>query len=226
MTQSRGINAPRRQWSGQELATLRELYPHQRTAEIAALLGIDLPLVYRRASLMRLRKSAAFAASDKSGCIFRGGKLGQASQFAPGQKPWNTGLKGWAAPGTEATRFKPGSTPPNRQQVGALRINTDGQLDIKLYDGLRSWVQLHHYAWFLEHGQWPPTGMVLRFKDGDEHNPAISNLQLITRRENMRLNSVHTIYPPEVARLVLLRGALKAQINRRQKTLTRQQESQ
>jgi len=215
-------------WTEAEMFLLRELYPDVPALDVAALLGRRVGQVHQTAARHGIRKSASFFASDLSARIQRGQQNAPmiSARFGANHKPWNTGMKGWSAPGTEATRFKPGSTPPNRQQVGALRINSDGQLDIKLYDGLRSWVQLHHYVWFLEHGEWPPRGFVLRFRDGDVHNPAIENLQLITRRENMRLNSVHTIYPPELARLIQLRGALKRQINHRQKSLTSPKETQ
>ena len=36
-----------------------------------------------------------------------------------------------------------------------------------------------------------------------------------TRAEHMHRNSVHAHYPPEIARLVQLRGALVRQINRK-----------
>ena len=206
-------------WSLDDLKILTGTYANSSSAIIAKTLSRDIRHVYQKAAQMGLRKSAVFFASNKAGRIQRGRThpAMRANQFKSGHKTWNTGMKGWAAPGTEATRFKPGTVPPNRQQVGALRINSEGQLDIKLYDGLRAWVQLHHYNWFLTHGEWPARGSVLRFKDSDPHNPAIENLELITRRENMRLNSVHTIYPPEIARLVLLKGALNRQINKRTK---------
>jgi hypothetical protein len=206
-------------WTPLELDTLRELYPDLATAEVAAHVGRSIGKCYQKAAALGLRKSAAFMESDKAGRIQRGHQNPNmiASRFKPGQPVWNKGMKGWAAPGTEATRFKPGIVPANRQQVGALRINSDGQLDIKLYEGLRAWVQLSHYTWFVEHGTWVPRGMCLRFINGDVHDPRIENLRLLTRAENMRLNSVHTIYPPEVAKLVQLRGALNRQINNRKK---------
>jgi len=206
----------RKGWTPADLDLLRVMYPHSRTADIAAVLGCGLSRIYCAATSLGLRKSPEFLASDMAGRIQRGQHHPAmvATRFKPGHSSWNTGVKGWSAPGTEATRFKPGSSPPNRQEVGALRINSDGQLDIKLYDGLRAWVQMSHYSWFLAHGEWPARGICLRFKDGDCHNTAISNLQAVTRQENMRLNSVHTKYPPEVARLVQLRGALNRQINR------------
>jgi hypothetical protein len=207
-------------WTADALAVLRQRYASERTADIATALGLSCSCVYNKAHSTGLRKSPAFLSSEASGRLRIAGHQGVLHRFKPGHRTWNTGFKGWSAAGTEATRFLPGSTPVNRQQVGALRINSDGQIDIKLYDGLRAWVQLHHYAWFLAHGEWPARGMCIRFRDGDSHNPAAENMYLITRRENMRLNSVHTIYPPEVARLIQLRGALKRQINRRARALT------
>lgn len=204
-------------WTETEIQQLVASYANELTATLAARLGRQLGTVYQKAAALGLKKSPAYMASAAAGRI----QLGRqhpamlASQFKPGQQVWNAGMKGWAAPGTEATRFKPGSTPQNRKEVGALRINSDGQLDIKLHEGLRSWVQLSHYCWWCEHGEWPPQGMVLRFLNGDQHDPRIENLKLITRQENMRLNSVHTKYPPEVARLVQLRGALNRQIHRK-----------
>lgn len=201
-------------WTSIEDQLLCDLYADVPTADVAALLGRKIGPVYQHAAKMGLHKSAAYLTSAEACRLRRGDAVGTRHRYAPGHKTWNAGLKGWSAVGTEATRFKPGTVPPNRQQVGALRINSDGQLDIKLSDGLRSWVQLSHYAWFLEHGQWPQKGYCLRFRDGDMHNPDIKNLHLVTRAENMRLNSHYTNYPPEVARLVQLKGQIARQVNR------------
>lgn len=207
-------------WSAAELNVLRRDYPGQSTATVAAGLGLAINTVYNKAHTLGLHKSREFLSSAASGRLQREGHQGIHFRFKAGSKPWNMGMKGWRPEGCEATQFKPGSTPVNRQLIGALRINSDGQLDIKLYDGLRSWVQLHHYCWFLAHGSWPPQGWCIRFKDGDSHNPATKNMFLVTRAENMRLNSYHNTLPPEVARLIQLRGALTRQINRRSRAPT------
>jgi hypothetical protein len=209
-------------WTPAELATLRQLYPDQPARVVAATLNRTLAQIYNAAAAHGIKKSAAFFASDMAARIQRGKQSPamMAGRFQPGQLVWNKGRKGWSAAGTEATRFKKGSASANRQEFGALRINSDGQIDIKIYDGLRAWVQLSHYSWYLTHGDWPARGMCLRFKDGDCHNTAADNLLLITRTENMRMNSVHTNYPPEVARLVQLRGALNRHINQRTRNNT------
>ena len=210
-----------RPWTEGELATLQTLYPLRSSSVIAQLLGRAPGSVYQKAASLGIKKRPAFYASDEAGRIQRSHQHPNivAHRFQPGIVPWNTGKKGWSAPNSEATRFQPGSAPANRREVGALRINSENGLDIKLAEGPHQWVQLSHYSWFLAHGEWPARGMCLRFRDGDTHNTAIGNLELVSRQENMRRNSVHTRYPPEVARLVQLRGALKRQINRHERIL-------
>lgn len=110
-------------WAASELALLHELYQDVPASDIAALLDRPVGQIHQTAARHRLKKSAAFFASDASGRVQRGQHHPNivASRFKPGLVPWNAGRKGWVAPGTEATRFKPGGTPPNRQEVGALR---------------------------------------------------------------------------------------------------------
>jgi len=134
MTKSRGINQPRHRWTTREVATLRRRYPHERTADIARDLGIRLAIVFACANRMGLHKSAAFRASEKSGRIFKGGKLGQATQFKPGQAPANKGLR---RPGyslgrgrMRETQFKKGSLSGRAalvvKPIGAERISHPG----------------------------------------------------------------------------------------------------
>jgi hypothetical protein len=58
--------------------------------------------------------------------------------------------------------------------------------------------------------------MALTFRDGDKTNLSIENLELITRAELMRRNSIHN-YGPEIAQLGQLKGALLRQIRRKSK---------
>ncbi len=117
--------------------------------------------------------------------------------------------------GGRETRFFPGHVPANVQDVGALRITSDGVLQIKLAPGPRQWVMLSHYTWFLHTGRWPRRGYLLRARNGDPHDTRIENLEHISKRENMLRNTIHN-YPPELVRLVHLRGVLQRQINRRE----------
>ena len=225
MTKSRGINAPKRTWSAQELATLRELYPHQRTAEIAELLGINLELVYRRAYMLGLRKSEAFAASDKSGRIFKGGTLGQVTQFVPGQKPWNTGTNYVAGGRSTETRFKKGEMSGAAQRnyvpIGTLRISKDGYLERKMTDDqslypARRWSFVHRIVWEQVNGPIPAGHMVV-FRKGQFTNDVelltADRLDCISRAENAHRNSIWR-NDPELAKLFQLKGAITRQVNR------------
>lgn len=221
-------NKPRHKWTPQELATLRELYPTTRTADIAAILGIDLELIYRRANMLHLRKNPEFFARDKSGRIFKGGKLGQATQFAPGQKPWNTGRKGWQAGGRSAeTQFHTGALPPTTMPVGAYRvITTKGgkqflERKVRQVPGAshKRWTPVSRLVWEAEHGP-VPHGSIVVFKPGQRtlvlEEITLDRLELITRAQHARRNHPNT-RSPELGRLYQLKGQITRQVNRLQK---------
>ena len=221
-------NKPRHIWTKQELATLRELYPTTRTADIAALLGIDLDMVYRRANMLRIRKNPEFSARDKSGRIFKGGKLGQATQFAPGQKPWNAGRKGWQAGGRSAeTQFHTGALPPTTMPVGAYRvITTKGgkqflERKVRQVPGAshKRWTPVSRLVWEAEHGP-VPHGSIVVFKPGQRtlvlEEITLDRLELITRAQHARRNHPNT-RSPELGRLYQLKGQITRQVNRLQK---------
>ena len=218
-------NKPRHIWTKQELATLRELYPTTRTADIAALLGIDLELVYRRAALLHLRKNPEFFARDKSGRIFKGGKLGQTTQFAPGQKPWNTGRKGWQAGGRSAeTQFHTGALPPTTMPVGSYRVITTKaglkflERKVRQVPGAshKRWTPVSRLVWEAEHGP-VPHGSIVVFKPGQRtlvlEEITLDRLELITRAQHARRNHPNT-RSPELGRLYQLKGAITRQVNR------------
>lgn len=94
-----------------------------------------------------------------------------------------------------------------------MRINTGGYLDIKVAPGIRQWVGLHRFNWFLRYGAYPPRGMSLVFRDGDRMNCEVENLELVDRAALMKRNTYHN-YGPEIAKAIQLRGALQRQINR------------
>jgi hypothetical protein len=223
MTQSRNVNAPRRTWTGAELATLRSLYPDQPTRTIAALLGIDLALVYRKASTLGLHKSAQFLATDKSGRILKGGALSQLTQFAPGQKPWNAGTHYVAGGRSVETRFKKGQMAGQAQKrwvpVGSYRINGEGILDQKITDwgqGPRDWCGVHRLVWIAANGP-IPAGHVVVFKPGRKTTAleqiTIDAVECITRRALMQRNSIWS-QSPELGRLYQIKGAISRQVNR------------
>lgn len=216
----------RRYWTPAEDSLLRAMYPHCHGLDIAAWLDKSIPAVYNRAFGFGLRKSADYLASDTA-CRIKRGHQNEAmkrSRFKPGQPTWNKGLKG--STGFSATRFKPGSrsgaAARNWVPIGTVRISKDGYLQRKvseIHHSPRDWVSVHSLVWIAAKGP-IPAGHVVIFKPGkkttDEAAISVADLECLSRAELMHRNSVHTNYPPEVARLVQLRGALNRQINRRQ----------
>lgn len=200
----------RKAWTDTDDAAIRRGYPDGDVPALAVSLGRTVGAIQQRARNIGVRKSAEFKRAQ--GIAIAALKLGQ---FKPGHITWNAGRKGWQPGGrSKASQFKAGKIPPNRREVGALRMAEDGFIYIKMREGLRQWVQLSHYAWFLAHGDWPAKGEIVRASNGDTHDTQAHNLEKLTRAENMRRNSYHTNYPPEVARLVQIKGAIMRQVNR------------
>jgi hypothetical protein len=217
-------------WTPELVADLRQLYPDMTAAEIAVRLGLPIKSVQYKAHKLGLKKSEAFKASEKSGRIQRGKQHPSmiASQFKPGQQPWNAGRKGWQAGGRSAeTRFTTGMVPPNTQPVGSYRIITSKQghphLEQKVCETpgpnhLR-WVPVSRLVWEAAHGALP-AGHIVVFKPGMRTTVAeeitLDRLELITRAENAQRNHPKN-KSPELAKLYQLKGAITRQVNRLKK---------
>ena len=227
MTKSRNLIKPRHRWTALELATLQVQYPHQRTADLAAQLGIDLQQVYSCATKLGLRKSEVFHASDKSGRIFMGGTLGQLTQFAPGQKPWNAGAHYMPGGRCAETQFKKGAQPITALPVGSYRLVNEktgrAHLEQKTSEAKganhKRWTPVSRLVWVAAHGPVPAGHFVVFKKDQNTvvlEDITLDKLDCISRKENALRNSVWKS-SPEVARLYQLKGAITRQVNRIQK---------
>lgn len=202
-------------WTPAEDAVLIARFSNEKTADLARDMGMPTSRVVNRACRLGLKKSAAYLRSPSSGRLGHG--QGEGHQFAKGMTPWNKGLKG--VNGVSPTRFKKGNTPPQWRAVGSERITKDGVLVRKISDtGVKTadWRAVHVLVWE-EHNGPVPDGMIVVFKDRNQEHRTIENLECITRAENMRRNSHYNRYPPEIAKLIQLRGALNRQINARKK---------
>lgn len=223
MTKSRGIRPPRWPWSDDEIAWLVALYPDNHTSLVVEALGRRAPQVSSMANNLGIRKSADFLSSPDAGRIRRGDHRGAAGRFRPGIVPWNKGVS-YAAGGRSAeTRFKKGNLPKSWVPIGTVVEDPGGYLKRKVRDNTtrgmsrRNWEFLHVALWRKHRGA-IPSGHAVVFKNGDKTDIRLDNLELITRAELMRRNSYHTNYPPEIRRVIQLRGALNRKINARSKT--------
>jgi len=232
MTKSRNILPPRRLWTQAELALLHSMYPECHTEDVAAWLERTVKQCYCAAKVHGIRKSAEYLASDCAARIQRGKQHPNmiASRFKAGQRSWNKGLKGVVGvqEGCRATQFKKGqmsgAAQHNYVPIGTLRVNADGMLERKVTDDpalvpARRWTPVARLVWQEQRGP-IPAGHSIVFKRGmattvlDEIT--VDKLECLSRSELMRRNSIHN-YPPELARLAQLRGALDRQINARER---------
>lgn len=225
------MKSARKTWTECDLALLRSRFADARTDDLATALGRSYSTVAQKAAKLGIRKSAEYLASPAAHRL--DGVKGLGTRFEPGQPAWNKGLKGVVGvqEACRATQFKKGR-PPNEARnyvpIGSLRVCADGYLEQKVTDdqtiaAARRWTAVHRLVWEAAHGP-IPDGHVVVFRAGQKTTelnrvtPQI--LEVVTRRQLMQRNSVHSKYPPQLARLVQLRGALTRQINRKAKEST------
>lgn len=199
-------------WTMGEESYLRQHYADTSSQAIADHLGRSLAKVYAKAYTMGLNKSDAFLASEASGRMKRPLHGGKAHWFKPGHISHNKGMKGVCYPGSEKGHFSKGHRPANYCEVGTLRINSQGYLDIKLADGHHEWFLLARYNWFLHTGHWNTGDQCIWYKNGDKHDCEPANLEIITRREHMQRTTLHRL-PPEMVQVIQQRGRLNRAIN-------------
>ena len=202
----------RKLWTAEEDALMREHYPNSTMKQMVELLGRSACSIYNRSETLNVRKSQEYLDSPNACRLRRGDNVGAEFRFNKGNVPFNKGMKGWSAKGTEATRFKKGTRPPNYRPVGTIRV-VDGYQEIKIAEGMRQWRQLHRVIWERLNGI-IPKGYNLIFIDGNKENISIANLSLMSKADNMRRNTVHN-YPKDIVHLVQLKAALNRQINKR-----------
>jgi len=216
-----------RPWTDQELDVLRQCYPSLKTADLAGIMGRSPGSVHQMARKLGLHKSAEFHASMNSGRIQRGRTDPRmlATQFKPGQQPWNKGTH-WVAGGRSAeTRFKKGqmsgAAQHNYVPIGSYRINRDGHLERKVTDDpalvpSRRWTPVYRLVWEAENGP-IADGYLVRFKAGMRTSVleeiTTDRLECISKAENARRNHPRN-KSPELAKLVQLKGAITRQVNR------------
>lgn len=219
----------RRAWTPYEIGELRTWYAIWPISKLAAHIGCSVAQVSQAAYHHGLRKSPQHLAKQRAQCQHAGNDPGAAHRFKPGFTPWNKGVPGSTGkhPNTAANHFKPGNLNGRAahlvQPIGALHVTDEGILERKTgtlpgASNLR-WTPVHRLVWQAAHGP-VPAGHIVAFKPGRKSTElaliTLDAIELITRAENMRRNSLHNL-PKDLAELVQLRGALNRQINKRSK---------
>lgn len=216
-----------RLWAEADLELLRRNYADSRSADIAAALDRPVGHIYQAAARLGLLKSAEYLASPDACRLRRGDNVGIAHRFKAGEPSWSKGTKGRVGvqEGCRATQFKrgrPACEARNYLPIGSHRVSKDGYLERKLTDDpsiapVRRWVGVHRLVWEAANGP-VPHGHAVTFLPGrrtaDEAAIALDALELVSRADLMRRNTIHR-YGREIALAVRLRGAITRQINKR-----------
>jgi hypothetical protein len=170
---------------------IKERYPFEPTKKIADDLNLTESQVYNRAFAMGIKKDPVYLRS---------------TQFPPGYL------------GGKATQFQKGNLPFNTQPVGSInkRKDTNGKFYSYIKIAHSNWQLLNRYLWEQNFGKIPP-GMIVIFKDNNEDNNEISNLELISKKENMNRNSMHQ-YPLEIKQILILKNKLIKKTTKWQET--------
>jgi hypothetical protein len=154
------------------------------------------------------------------GCLKNHGIVtGNNTKFKKGIVPFNKGKKveTWMRPELiekmKRTSFKKGDLPHNTLHDGAISIRTDKTGKKYKYIRLKQakWELYHRFLWMEAYGK-IPQGSLIVFKDGNEMNCVLENLELITMKVNMERNTIHR-YPEEVKGAIRIVSKLKRKIN-------------
>jgi len=192
-------------------------YPFESTAAIAKDLGVSLSKVYNRAWSLGIKKDPVYLRSTQYPKGYLGGK---ASQFKLGHIPKNKGVKMPAElyKMVKPTMFKKGNKPANTKPVGTINVRADSSGRLYQYIKIKDshWELLQRHVWTQANGK-IPTGSVVIFLDGNYLNCELSNLQVITRKENMARNTIQR-FPAELQEIMKLTSKLKRKTNGKQQT--------
>jgi hypothetical protein len=194
-----------------------DLYPNHSSKYIAELLGVTISKVYNTAWGAKVKKSAEYMLTPESGRII---EPSIPNQFKPGHTPHNKGKQMDAEiyEKVAPTMFKKGNKPHNTKPNGTINIRLDTQGRPYQYIKIKDcqWELLQRHVWTQANGE-IPKGSVVIFLDGNYLNCELSNLQVISRKENMARNTIQR-YPAELQEVMKLTSKLKRKTNGKQQT--------
>lgn len=221
-----------RAWSRAEDALMRKLYAEHSNESISQRVGRSVASVNNRAHTLDLYKSEAYMRRtlEKLGVALK--TSGARSRFPKGHVPLNKGLRrpGWHRGRMQQTQFKKGSRNGRAEDlwkpIGTVRISKDGYLERKINEGMplqRRWRAVHLLVWEAANGPLPP-GHAVAFKNRNRKDVRLENLELLTRADLMRRNTVHNL-PPELKKTVYALGSLKSTITKKTKRIEREKQN-
>jgi len=194
-----------------------DLYPNHSSKYIAELLGVTISKVYNTAWGAKVKKSAEYMLTPASGRII---EPSIPNQFKPGHTPHNKGKQMDAEiyEKVAPTMFKKGNKPANTKPNGTINVRADSSGRLYQYIKIKDchWELLQRHVWTQANGE-IPRGSVVIFLDGNYLNCELTNLQVITRKENMARNTIQR-FPAELQEIMKLTCKLKRKTNGKQQT--------
>ena len=212
-------------WTADDDRILLAQYADTDTAVLAKRIGATMCGTYDRAHKLKLKKSPAFIEKLLKIESDRLIRVGAKSRFKPGLVPANKGLRrpGWSRGRMATTWFKKGqrqgAAAAHYVPIGSLRYSKEGYLQRKVREDIkkpqRNWVAVHTLLWEKNRGP-VPSGYAVAFIDHDRTNIVIDNLELISRAELMRRNTIHKL-PKALKEVIFLKGRVLRKIHRIEK---------
>lgn len=202
-------------WQEHEDKVLIENYANMSSQDIADMLGKKVESVYNRANILGLKKSKEYITNWHKTHISEGFLRNSKKK---GSIPHNKGISmsketyAKCAP----TMFKKGTSPPNTNKEGDGAVVLHKNNKWRCYNvriSLGKWIPLHRYVWEQVNGE-IPKGYIVTFKDRDFRNCTIENLELMTRADNMRRNSLRN-YPKHIQDMIHIIAGFNRKLNKR-----------
>lgn len=204
----------RRLWTEQDRTIMTSMFPNHYTEDVCKVLQRSYGSVVAQATLMCLKKAPAFRHMELARQAERLKVSGKKYRYQKGMVPLNKGkpMSNELYKKCQGTMFKKGNEPHNTNYDGHKRISKDGYSEIRIAKG--KYVLEHRHIWEQEKGK-VPRGWIVVFKDRNKQHICIDNLELISRVENMRRNTIQR-FPAELKSTIRLVNKLKKTIDEKQ----------
>lgn len=209
-------NVTRRFWSDDERKIIRKMFANNYTEIVCKVLNRSYRSVCAQATLMGLKKSKAFMKMELEKQAERLRIVGVKSRYHKGREPENKGkpMSKEVYEKVKHTMFKKGQLPHNSYNDWdeVLRTDKTGKQYwmIKLPNE-RKLKPKHIWLWETKNEK-VEKGFNVVFKDGNQLNCIIENLECISNAELMERNTIHR-FPAELKSTIRLVNKLKRTIN-------------
>jgi hypothetical protein len=200
----------RKIWTPQEIEFLKANYANTLTSELCKIMNRSERSIYSQAGLLGIKKSEEI----RKLFYWTKEKHHGKGLFKKGHVPANKGKKMTKEvyEKSKHTFYKKGHKPKNTLYDGALTIRKDKNgrvyVFIRISEGV--WKLLHQVIWEKIKGP-IPKGYNVVFKDKNQFNFNLDNLECISNSELLERNTIHR-WPIELKKLIRINSKLKKEI--------------